>query len=76
MSLPTLEWTASLMAGAGSVWFVDEITRAFARLYLVIPPTGGPTEVIGLSVLIWLYAKYQRYLLTLPPPEFQAKLEI
>jgi hypothetical protein len=76
MSLPTLEWTASLMAAAGSLWFVNEITKAFARLYLVIPPTGGPTEVIGLSVLIWLYAKHQRYLLTLPPPEFQVKLEV
>ena len=50
--------------------------EGFRGLYLVIPPTGGPTEVIGLSVLIWLYAKHQRYLLTLPPPEFQVKLEV
>ncbi len=68
------EWIASLMAGAGSAWFTHEITRSFYRLYLVIPPTGGPTEVIGISVLVWLYAKHQRYLLTLPAPALSARV--
>lgn len=75
MNFVKLEWAASLMAAAGSVWFVNEITRGFQRAYLILPPTGGPTEVIGISVLIWLYAKHQRYLLSQPQPEFTAKLE-
>lgn len=74
MKFVTLEWVASLMAGAGSVWFIHEVTRAFQRLPLVLPPTGGPTELIGISVLIWLYAKYQRHVVAQPPPEFMAQL--
>jgi hypothetical protein len=62
------------MAAAGSAWFVNDVTRAFQRLPLVLPPTGGPTEIIGISVLIWLYAKYQRHLLSQPKPEFMAQL--
>lgn len=75
MNFVTLERIASLMAAAGSMWFVNEITRGFLRLYLILPPTGGPTEVIGLAVLIWLYAKHQRFLHSEPKPEFMAKLE-
>jgi hypothetical protein len=74
MRFVTLEWVASLMAAAGSVWFVNDVTRAFQRLPLVLPPTGGPTELIGISVLIWLYAKYQRHMLSQPKPEFMAQL--
>jgi hypothetical protein len=74
MNFVTLEWVASLMAAAGSAWFVNDVTRAFQRLPLVLPPTGGPTELIGISVLIWLYAKYQRHLISQPPPEFMAQL--
>jgi hypothetical protein len=74
MNVVKVEWIASLMAAVGSVWFVNEITRGFQRLYLVLPPTGGPTEIIGLAVLIWLYAKHQRFLHSQPQPEFMAKL--
>jgi hypothetical protein len=69
-----LEWIASLIAGAGSLWFTYGVTHCFQRIYLVIPPTGGPTEVIGIATLLWIYAKYQRYLLTLPAPALKAKL--
>jgi hypothetical protein len=74
MKFVTLEWVASLMAAAGSGWFVNDVTRAFQRLPLVLPPTGGPTEFIGISVLIWLYAKYKRHLVSQPPPEFMTQL--
>lgn len=60
MSYRREELFASLLAGAGSLWFVFEITRNFHRMFLVLPPTGGPTEVIGIAVLIWLHAKHKR----------------
>lgn len=56
------EWFASLLAGAGSVWFVYALLGEYPRLVQILPPTGGPTEVIGLAVLIWLHAKHQRVL--------------
>lgn len=56
------EWLASLLAGAGSIWFVSALMGEYPRLVQVLPPTGGPTEVIGLAVLIWLHAKHQRVL--------------
>ena len=74
MNVVKLEWAASLIAAAGSAWFVNDVTRAFQRLPLVLPPTGGPTEVIGIATLLWLYAKYQRHLRSMPPPEFMAQL--
>ena len=74
MKVRTWEWVASLMAGVGSAWFTHEITRSFYHLYSVVAPTGGPTELIGVSVLMWLHAKHQRYLLTLPAPALTAKL--
>ena len=74
MNFVRLEWGASFLAAVGSVWFVHEITRAYQRMIFVMPPTGGPTEIIGIAVLIWIYAKYQRYLLSMPAPEFMAKL--
>ena len=62
MSYKIEEWIASLLAGAGSVWFVNALTSDFHRLIFVLPPTGGPTEMIGLAVLIWLHAKHKRML--------------
>jgi hypothetical protein len=64
----TLERVASLIAAGGSVWFTQELTRSFCRIVSVSAPTGGPTEVIGLSVLLWIWAKYIRYQTTLPAP--------
>ncbi len=61
------EWVASLLAGAGSVWFVEVLTKEAHRILQIIPPTGGPTEVIGLAVLIWLHAKHQRILASRNP---------
>ena len=66
MNVPMIERSASLIAAGGSIWFTNEITHAYQRIYLVLPPTGGPTEVIGLATLIWLYAKYQRHLQSRP----------
>ena len=73
MNVIVWEWVASLIAGIGSAWFAHEITHAFQRIYLVLPPTGGPTELIGFAVLIWLWAKYQRHLASLPAPALTAK---
>lgn len=56
------EWAASLLAAAGSIWFVQEVTRTYHRAIQILPPTGGPTELIGLSILIWLHAKHRRVL--------------
>jgi hypothetical protein len=60
MSCRREELAASLLAAAGSIWFVFELTRNFHRIFQVLPPTGGPTETIGLAVLIWLHAKHRR----------------
>ncbi len=60
MSYRREELVASLLAGAGSLWFVFELVRDFHRMIHVLPPTGGPTEIIGLAVLIWLHAKHRR----------------
>lgn len=60
MSYRREELAASVLAAAGSLWFVSELTRHFHRLFQVLPPTGGPTEIIGLAVLIWLHAKHRR----------------
>jgi hypothetical protein len=62
MSYRIEEWIASLLAGAGSIWFASALTSDFHRLIFVLPPTGGPTETIGLAVLIWLHAKHKRVL--------------
>lgn len=56
------EWAASLLAAAGSIWFVEEVTRTYHRAIQILPPTGGPTEMIGVAVLIWLHAKHRRVL--------------
>jgi hypothetical protein len=66
MNIVITEWAASLIAAAGSMWFTYDVTASFHRIYQVLPPTGGPTEVIGLGVLIWLYAKHQRFLQSQP----------
>ncbi len=60
MSYRLEELLASLLAAVGSMWFVFDLTRDFHRAFQVLPPTGGPTEVIGLAVLIWLHAKHRR----------------
>jgi len=67
MSLRREEWAASLLAGAGSVWFVSAITSGFPRLIQYLPPTGGPTEMIGVAILIWLHAKHRRFLESTAP---------
>lgn len=60
MSYRREEWVASLLAGAASVWFVSVLCHGVRHLYQVLPPTGGPTEMIGVAVLIWLHAKHRR----------------
>ncbi len=68
MKVKVWEWVASLVAAFASGWFVRDISQGLNlhRLYNVVPPTGGPTEVIGLAVLIWLWAKYERYHASMP----------
>jgi hypothetical protein len=60
MSYRLEEWIASVLAGASSMWFISALCHGASHLFQVLPPTGGPTEMIGLSVLIWLHAKYRR----------------
>jgi hypothetical protein len=56
------EWAASLLAAIGSIWFVQELTRSYHRAIQILPPTGGPTELIGLAILVWLHAKHRRHI--------------
>ncbi len=76
MNAKRWEWTASMIASFASGWFVHDVTQNLTlnHLYNILPPTGGPTEVIGFAVVVWLYAKYERYKLTLPAPALTAKL--
>ncbi len=76
MSAQKWEWTASMVAAGGMIWFVHEITinLSLHRLYNVIPPTGGPTEIIGFSVLLWLHAKHQRFLAKQPAKALTARI--
>jgi hypothetical protein len=67
MSLQREEWAASLLAGAGSVWFVYAITHGFPRFVQYLPPTGGPTELMGIAILLWLHAKHRRFLVSRMP---------
>lgn len=60
MSYRREELVASLLAGGGSLWFMFDLIRNFHRIVQVLPPTGGPTEFIGVAVLIWLHAKHRR----------------
>lgn len=60
MSYRREELVASLLAGAGSIWFVTVLYHEFHRAFQILPPTGGPTEIIGIAVLIWLHAKHRR----------------
>ncbi len=60
MSCRREEWIASLLAGAGSAWFLAVLSRSYHLMIQVLPPTGGPTEAIGIAVLIWLHAKHRR----------------
>lgn len=56
------EWASSLLAAMGSIWFVADLTRNYHRAIQILPPTGGPTEIIGIAILVWLHAKHQRFL--------------
>ncbi len=61
MSFRREEWIASIAAGFGSIWFVSAITNEFPRMVQYVAPTGGPTEVICLALLLWIHAKYLRH---------------
>jgi hypothetical protein len=54
------ERAASLLAAAGSIWFVQALTSNYHRAVQILPPTGGPTELIGIAILVWLHAKHRR----------------
>jgi hypothetical protein len=54
------ERVASIMASAGSVWFVQEITRDFRGVEFIAPPSAGPSSLMALGLLLWLCAKHRR----------------
>ncbi len=54
------ERIASLLASAGSVWFVQEITKNFRGIEFIAPPSAGPSSLMGLGLLLWLCAKHRR----------------
>jgi hypothetical protein len=54
------ERVSSMMASAGSVWFVQEITRDFRGVEFIAPPSAGPSYLMALGLLLWLCAKHRR----------------
>jgi ActR/RegA family two-component response regulator len=60
LSIRAHEWIASLMAAAGTAWYVHEITSQFQDLLSIQPPSPGPTYVTALGLLLWLCAKSRR----------------
>ena len=54
------ERVASLLASAGSVWFVQEITSNFRGIEFIDPPSAGPSSLMALGLLLWLCAKHRR----------------
>ncbi len=61
LSIVAQERAASLISAAGTIWYVHEVTRDWTRLAFLIPAVG-PTELIGVAVLLWLCAKHRRYI--------------
>ena len=59
LSIVGQERAASLISAAGTIWYVHEITRDWTRLAFLVPSVG-PTELIGVAVLLWLCAKQRR----------------
>jgi hypothetical protein len=60
LSIVAQERTASAIASIGAAWFVQEITVNYRGLKYLQPPSGGPTDLIFLAVLLWLCAKQRR----------------
>jgi hypothetical protein len=50
------------MASVGAIWFVESLTQNFRGVASMGPPPPGPAEMIAISVLLWLSAKYRRIL--------------
>jgi len=48
----------SLLSAGGICWMVYAITNDFTTVSNVRLPTGGPTEMCALGIVIWLHAKY------------------
>lgn len=61
LSIVGQERAASLISAAGTIWYVHEVTRDWTRLAFLVPAVG-PTELIGVAVLLWLCAKHRRHL--------------
>ena len=60
LSVLAQERIGSLLASFGSVWFVQEMTKDFRGIEFVAPPSGGPSYLIALGLLLWLCAKQRR----------------
>jgi CheY-like chemotaxis protein len=60
LSIVAQERAASLISAAGTIWYVHEVTRDWTRLAFLVPAVG-PSELIGVAVLLWLCAKHRRF---------------
>jgi hypothetical protein len=60
LSIVAHERLASVIASAGMMWYVQELTSEFTGIELINPPSAGPTYLIALSLLLWLCAKSRR----------------
>jgi hypothetical protein len=74
LSIIGQERAASLISAAGTIWYVHEVTRDWTRLAFLVPAVG-PTEMIGVAVLLWLCAKHRRHVEKNSLVELQAKSE-
>ncbi len=54
------ERMGSLITAAGLAWGVKVATENFSGFKNLLLPTGGPLELCGLGLLLWIYAKYRR----------------
>lgn len=60
LSIIAHERLASVLASAGMMWYVQEVTSDFSGIEMINPPSPGPTYLIALSLLLWLCAKSRR----------------
>ncbi|MBZ5627290.1 MAG: hypothetical protein LAO06_00310 [Acidobacteriia bacterium] len=55
------EQIASLIAAAGVIWGVKDLTsKPLPAIAMILPL--GPLEICGVGILLWLHAKWRRSL--------------
>lgn len=62
LSVIAQERLACAIAALGTIWFVNDITSNFRGFTEIHPYSLGSTQLIGLSLLLWLCAKQRRFL--------------